>query len=284
MVSMRLCTPRSTSRWFIGTFAWPSGRATARRGRAGNPGAPGPPPGLDVEGEPGGVLIETPHGGRPWSDRGRAPQGSRAHDQLRRRRHRRGRRPLRAGQGDRLRRRHHRRRPGEARRLCADAQGEGETARRPAPSAGGRPPRRHADVAARPHPLRDQVARLLQARRRERTAGARLHLLPLPAARVAAAQLRRRQPGDAGRRLRSLVHLAAEGDGAFRARLAPRGAVVRAVAGVGRAQALPRPHPRRLPGGRAQEPVHAGAPRRPRAALRGRRPRGHRAAQARLSR
>ena len=31
IVSMRLRTPRNASRWFIGTLAWPSGRATSVR-------------------------------------------------------------------------------------------------------------------------------------------------------------------------------------------------------------------------------------------------------------
>ena len=57
---MRLRMPRWASRWFIGTLAWPSGRATTS-GRAGSPGGPTPPPRHDVEGEAGGVLVELPH-------------------------------------------------------------------------------------------------------------------------------------------------------------------------------------------------------------------------------
>ena len=58
MVSIRLRTPCCASRWFIGTLAWPSGRATHRPVEQVAGAHPQPPLRHDVEGEPGGVLVE----------------------------------------------------------------------------------------------------------------------------------------------------------------------------------------------------------------------------------
>ena len=55
---MRLRIPRRASRWFIGTLAWPSGRATSAAIQ--QVAGPHPPAPLrdDVESEPGRVLVE----------------------------------------------------------------------------------------------------------------------------------------------------------------------------------------------------------------------------------
>ena len=99
MVSIRLRMPRWASRWFIGTLAWPSGRATQRAVEQVARADPQPPLGHDVEARTGWCARRTrAPAGRPRPGRTPGRPARRATRRCRRRGRRPGRRRRAVGQ------------------------------------------------------------------------------------------------------------------------------------------------------------------------------------------